>query len=112
MTVVAVTTAADGLEQQRAKIEFSSLWVVPQGPGGAGIEIGLWNHQGGAHTYRISAEQAGQSFWRWEGKLGPVKDKQVRIAPDRIPGAGELQVTVFRDGSFYRRVELLREDGA
>jgi hypothetical protein len=110
MTVVAVTSAADGIEQQRAKIEFSSLWIVPHGPGGTGIEIGLWNHQAAVHTYLISVEQAGKPFWRWQGKLGPRKGKRVLIAADQIPGPGELQVTLFGDGAFYRRVELLRGD--
>jgi len=106
LAIVAIDTAVDGLQDQRAEAHFSSLWIVPEEAEGGAVEIGVWNHQGAVHTYLLSAERAGATLWRWEGRLGSQKRKQVVLDPTQIPGSGPLQVSLYRDGLLYRRTEL------
>ncbi|MFI5025416.1 MAG: hypothetical protein ACHQCI_01515, partial [Solirubrobacterales bacterium] len=106
LAVVAVDTAVKGLHDQRAEANFSSLWVVPEGPSGDSVEIGVWNHQGDVHTYLLSVERGGAALWRWEGRLGSQKRAQVALDPTQIAGSGELRVSLYRDGVLYRRTEL------
>jgi hypothetical protein len=106
LAIVAINTATDGLREQRAESHFSSLWIVPQGPGGDSVEIGVWNHQGAVYTYRLIVERAGTALWGWEGRLGSQKRRQVTLSPAQIPGSGLLQVSLYKSGVLYRRTEL------
>lgn len=105
IAIAAVNVAIDGLHRQRAESHFSSLWVVPQAPGGA-VEVGVWNHQGEVHEYRLSVESGGRQLRRWEGRLGSRAGKRMLLDPSEVPDAGQVVVSLYEDGVLYRRTEL------
>lgn len=112
IAVVAVVTATDGLQDQRAESHFSALWAVP-GPGqGRQVEIGVWNHQGAVHRYRVEVRGGGRRVWSWKGKLGARERLETVIGEARLPSSARLDVALFRDGAIYRRVELQIGAGA
>jgi hypothetical protein len=112
LTFAAVNVTIEGLRDQRAESHFSSLWALPYGPGGDSVEIGVLNHQGSVYTYRLSVDRAGIPVWLWEGRLGAHKRKQVILGLDEIPGAGPVDVILYRSGIPYRRTELQPGSGA
>lgn len=106
-----VAIAAKGLREVRAESQFSALWVVPRG-GSRGAEVGIWNHQGRVHEYRLTVEAVGRTVAAWRGSLGPRQEKQVVLAPGTFPPGARLVVSLYRDGSLYRRTELEPQGGA
>jgi hypothetical protein len=105
IAIAAINVAIDGLYRQRAESHFSSLWVVPRAPDGA-VEIGIWNHQGEVHEYRLDVDGAGRPLRRWEGRLGSRASKQLVLDPGEVPRAGGVVVSLYEDGVLYRRTEL------
>lgn len=104
--VVAVVIAVNGLQEQRAESHFSALWVVPQAPASEAVEIGVLNHQGAPHTYRVELRAAGRTVDLWHGRLASRANKRVLLAPGAVPAGRELVVSLFRDGALYRRVTM------
>jgi len=110
IAVAAVAVAADGLREERAESHFSSLWIAPAGAGG-GVEVGVWNHQGAVHEYRLTVEAAGRTIEEWRGRLGARQNKQLNLAPPAFSPGARLVVSLYRDESLYRRVALEEEAG-
>jgi Protein of unknown function (DUF1616) len=103
--IAAIAIATDGLQEQRAKSHFSALWVVPRTPGSEAVEIGIQNHQGSTHVYRLEVEAAGRDIHHWRGRLASRANKRLLLAPGSVPSGMQLIVSLFRDGALYRRVE-------
>lgn len=105
IAVLAVSIAANGLRDERAKSHFSSLWIVPEG-GSGGVAVGVWNHQGAVHEYRLTVETAGRTIEEWRGRLGARQNKQLTLAPPAFSRGARLVVSLYRDGALYRRTAL------
>jgi hypothetical protein len=105
IAVVAVAVAADGLREERAKAHFSSLWIVSHGAAD-GVEIGIWNHQGAPHRYRLRVTANGRTIEDWRGPLGSHQSKQLALAPPAFQPGARVVVSLYRDGVLYRRTEL------
>ena len=103
--IVAISIATTGLQDQRAESHFTSLWVVPPTPRSEAVEIGILNHQGSTHSYRLEVEAAGQEIDRWRGRLASRANKRLFLAPGSVPAGTRIVVSLFRDGALYRRVE-------
>jgi uncharacterized membrane protein len=110
IAIFAVSVAVDGLREQRAESRFSSLWIAPEGTAG-GVEIGVWNHQGAVHVYRLTVEASGATIEDWRGRLGAHQNKQLSLAPPAFSAGERLVVSLYRDGALYRRTELEGEAG-
>lgn len=106
LTVVAVRTAIAGEQDQRSESHFTALWIVPSDEGSGDIEIGLSNHQGAVHDYRLVVTGAGRVLRDWEGRLGSRRQGRLLLDPASFPPGTRLVATLFRDGARYRRVEL------
>lgn len=111
LAIAAVRTAIDGLQQQRAESNFSSLWVMPREDGSGAIEVGVSNHQSAVHYYRLHVGAARRTLQTWEGRLGSRAQEQLILDP-AIPPEAKIVVSLFRDGRLYRRVELQAGVGA
>lgn len=106
LTVVAVALAIGGVREQRARSHFSALWAVSNPENERKVEIGVANHQGAAHEYRIAVRSDGALIWSWEGRLGARKGFEAVLGRSRIPSGARLVVSLFKDGLVYRRTEL------
>jgi uncharacterized membrane protein len=104
--IAALAIAIDGLQEQRAESHFSALWVAPQTPASEVVEVGISNHQGAVHDYRLEIEAAGREIRSWRGRLGSNGAQRVRIPPGAVPAGARLVVSLYRDGVLYRRTEL------
>ncbi len=108
---VAVNTATEGIEDQRGMSHFSALWIVPaEGENGA-LEIGIWNHLGTEHDYRLLVDEEGRVLRNRPLRLGPHQRLQMTIATPQLttsemPGRGRVVATLYKDGVPYRRVEI------
>lgn len=111
IAVAAVAVAADGLREERAESHFSALWIAPESPTG-GVKVGVWNHQGAVHEYRLTVEAAGKTIDEWRGHLGAHQNKQLALAPLAFFPEERLVVSLYRDGALYRRAALEGEVGA
>jgi uncharacterized membrane protein len=103
--VAAVVIATDGLQEQRAEARFSALWAVPLDSTSGAVEVGVLNHQGTVHDYRLEVEAAGREIQQWRGRLGSRERKRVVLPAGTLP-PGTLVFSLYRDGSLYRRTEL------
>jgi hypothetical protein len=106
VAAIAVALAIGGVRDQRAESHFSALWVVPARTGAGAVEIGVLNHQGASHDYRIEASDRGATVWHWHGRLGATQRKEVVLDSSQIPARARLAVSLYRDGVVYRRTEL------
>jgi hypothetical protein len=111
IAVVAVDTAAEGLEDQRGMSHFSSLWIVPDADQGGSLEVGVWNHLGAAHDYRILVDRGGIVLRDRRLRLGPHQQLQMTLAApeligSEIPSKELVVVTLYKDGVPYRRTEF------
>lgn len=104
--IAAIAIAVDGLQEQRAESHFSALWVVPQGIASEGVEVGVMNHQGAVHDYRLEVEVAGEEIQHWRGRLGAHGAHRLRIPAGMVTADARLVVSLYRDGVLYRRTEL------
>jgi uncharacterized membrane protein len=104
--IAAIAIAVDGLQDQRAESTFSALWVVPPKPGSAAVEVGILNHQGAAHEYRLEVESKGRTIQDWQGRIGARGRKRVLLGPATVPPGTQLTISLYRDGVLYRRTEL------
>ncbi|HEY1286021.1 MAG TPA: DUF1616 domain-containing protein [Solirubrobacterales bacterium] len=112
LAIFAIWTAVDGLQDQRADSKFTALWIIPQEEEAGGVEIGISNHQAAVHRYRLTVEGAGTTIREWEGRLGSRQQLRLDLEPFLIPAGARLVVTLYRDGSLYRRTKLQTEVGA
>jgi hypothetical protein len=112
IVITAVAIAADGLRDERAEFHYSALWVVPASASSDDVEIGVWNHQGAVHKYRLTVETGGRTIEEWRGRLGARQNKQLTLAPPAFPAGARLLVSLYRDGALYRRAELAAGGGA
>ncbi|MGZ6299319.1 MAG: DUF1616 domain-containing protein [Candidatus Limnocylindria bacterium] len=106
LAIAAVNIAIDGIERQRGMSHFSSLWMVPRSEEAGSIEVGVWNHMGNPHQFRLSVERKGAPLRTWNLRLGPDQRLQRVLSAAELPGRGMLVVTLYRDGKLYRRTKL------
>lgn len=111
LAVVAVRTAIAGEQDQRSQSHFTALWIVPSDGGSGDIEVGLSNHQGAVHDYRLVVKGGSRVLRDWEGRLGARTQGRLLLDPETFPPGIRLVATLFRDGARYRRVELQTEAG-
>lgn len=104
--IVAIVITVDGLQDQRAESNYSALWVVPPTPNSGAVEVGILNHQGSPHLYRLEIENEGRTIQDWEGRIGARGRKRVLLSPATVPPGTQLTVSLYRDGLLYRRTEL------
>jgi uncharacterized membrane protein len=104
--IAAIVIAVDGLQEQRAESHFSALWVVPPKPNSGAVEVGILNHQGAAHEYRLEVEARGREIEDWQGRIGSHGRKRVLLGPGTTPPSALLVISLYRDGVLYRRTEL------
>jgi uncharacterized membrane protein len=107
--IAAIVIAVDGLQEQRAESHFSALWVVPPKASSGAVEVGILNHQGSAHEYRLEVEARGRKIQDWQGRIGAHGRKRVLLGPETVPPGTQLAVSLYRDGVLYRRTELQAE---
>ena len=113
LAVFAIWTATQGVQDQRAESDFSSLWIVPTKSAGlSGVRVGLSNHQSAVHRYRLLVTGAGQTIREWDGRLGARQQLQLELGAALIPTGARLVASLYRDGRLYRRVKLQTEAGA
>jgi uncharacterized membrane protein len=108
---IAVRSATAGEEEQRAESHFSALWIVPKG-GTGNVEVGVVNHQGAVHAYRLLVTADGRRLRDRERRLGSRARVSVLLAAAEIPPGARLIATLYRDGAVYRRAELQSRAGA
>jgi uncharacterized membrane protein len=111
LAIAAIAVASDGLREERAESHFSALWAAAVGAAPKAVEIGVWNHQGAVHEYRLDVRSAGRTLRRWQGRLGSHAQKQLVLSPATFPSGARLVVSLYRDGSLYRRTELQTGSG-
>lgn len=111
LAVVAVNTASEGLESQRGMSHFSSLWIVPAADQDGSLEVGVSNHLGAAHDYRILVDREGIVLRDRRLRLGPHQQLQMTLAAPEligpeVPSKKLVVVTLYKDGVPYRRTEF------
>lgn len=113
ISVIAIGTAIEGLQDQRAESNFTALWIVPTRAGGTtGAKVRVSNHQSAVHLYRLLITGAGQTIQEWEGRLGARQQLQLNLGAALIPTGARVVASLYRDGTLYRRVKLQTEVGA
>ena len=102
----AIAIAADGARDQSRRQVFTSLWAVPAGAALAdGVTIGVWNHGGGT-AMRLEARRHGRPIGSWRLSLRGDQRWQTPLDGSLLPGPAPLVVSLYREGSLYRRVHL------
>ena len=102
----AIAIAADGARDQSRRQVFTSLWAVPAGAALAdGVTIGVWNHGGGT-AMRLEARRHGRPIGSWRLSLRGDQRWQAPLDGSLLPGPAPLVVSLYREGSLYRRVHL------
>jgi len=101
---VSVAIATDGADDQAERAQFSSLSVLPDGEGGASVEVA--NHEGRDSSYLVRISEGGAVQRRIGVELAPGEDLRARIDPAELSGEGPLLIELFRGGEIYRRAYL------
>jgi hypothetical protein len=107
-TGAAVAIAVQGVEDQRVRQSFASLWAVPVQAGGsldAALEVGVWNSRGPSR-YSLVVLRGGEERARFQLRLGSRQRWSRRLASGVTEGPGPLRVTLYSGGQEYRSVEL------
>ena len=107
----AVAVASQGLRDARAESHFTTLWIVPASEHGA-AEVGIENHQGAVHDYRLEVSQGSTTVTIWRGRLGARGKKLLPVGQTSAASPQRLIASLYRDGSLYRRAELETEPGS
>jgi uncharacterized membrane protein len=105
IAAVAIAVAADGQREARAESHFTSLWIVPGETRGT-AEVGIENHQGAVHEYRLEVNDGATTVQSWKGRLGARGKKLVVVETAGDLSAGRLIASLYRDGDLYRRTAL------
>ncbi|MDX6609630.1 MAG: hypothetical protein QOF85_1555 [Solirubrobacterales bacterium] len=107
--IAAIVIAVDGLQEQRAESHFSALWVVPPKPNSDAVEVGILNHQGAAHEYRLEVKASGREIQDWQGRIDSHGRKRLLLGPGTVPPGARVVISLYRDGVLYRRTEMQTE---
>jgi uncharacterized membrane protein len=107
----AVAVASEGLRDARAESHFTTLWIAP-GPEQGTAEVGIENHQGAVHDYRLDVSQGGTTVATWRGRLGARGKQLVPVDQTSAVSPQRLIASLYRDGDLYRRAELEAEPGS
>ena len=94
-----------------AESHFTTLWIVPASEHGA-AEVGIENHQGAVHDYRLEVSQGSTTVTIWRGRLGARGKKLLPVGQTSAASPQRLIASLYRDGSLYRRAELETEPGS
>lgn len=108
LAIFAVATASDGVQEQRARQVFASLWAVPVG-GESGeavpVRVGVWNH-GAPSSYRLQVSANGQALEQVPVRLESRQKWEKTLTPPPDAATGDLELTLFHGGASYRKVVL------
>jgi uncharacterized membrane protein len=110
VAVEAISLAADGLENQHGGSRFAALWIVP-GPDDGSVDVGVSNHLGATHEYRLRIDRGGMVLRNLRLRLGPHQHLQTTLSASELvspalPGKRQVVATLYKDGTIYRRTEL------
>ena len=105
LLVATVLITAHSVTQRSSADHFTQLWALPSTTTTGQITVGLYNHQGRAHTYLLTVRRSGKllrdrtvalhSGGRWTATLSKLPAGVIRIS-----------TTSNRPGRVHRRVKL------
>lgn len=108
LALFAVSSASHGVQRQRARQVFASLWAVPAG-GEVGepvpVRVGVWNH-GAPASYRLQVSAAEQVLEQVPIRLGSRQKWERKLTPPPDAASGDLELTLFHGFAPYRSVVL------
>lgn len=104
IAVWAISIASEGAGEERARADFTQLWVLPEESGR--VAIGVTNDEGVTESYRLRITSDGATLAQRGLRLDDGESWQTSLSVPSITPERPLRATLLRDGEVYRQVQL------